>query len=98
MYIKTVTIVTKEGECTMFRLLRSLMTKYNVNTDALAKAVGMTSVSFYNKINGRYEFKLSEARSIVDYFNSLGEKTTLEELFFTAVPTIVTKEEGQSCN
>jgi DNA-binding XRE family transcriptional regulator len=77
----------------MYRNVRAMMAKYDINMNELAKMLNISTTSMSNKMNGHNDFLLKEAKSIINYFNDKGENLTTEELFFTQVSPIVNDKE-----
>lgn len=48
----------------MFQNLQAEMARRNLTGRALAKMVGVTELTLYNKLNGQREFKLNEMEAI----------------------------------
>lgn len=48
----------------MFQNLQAEMARRNLTGRALAKMVGVTELTLYNKLNGQREFKLNEMETI----------------------------------
>lgn len=46
--------------------LREYIDMYSINISALAKRIEMPSATFYDKLNGRTEFTISEAIAICE--------------------------------
>ena len=62
----------------MFRVLRAYLELKDINHAEFAEQqVGISPESFSNKLNGRTDFKLKEAKKIADYFGK-----TIDEIFF----------------
>lgn len=73
----------------MYKILRGEMVKYDLTVEKSANIVGISTTSMSNKLNGKVEFLLSEAKKLLDYFNARGNDFTVEYLFFTDVSAIV---------
>lgn len=66
------------------------MVKYDLTIEKAAKeVVGISNTALSNKLSGKVEFVLSEARKFLDFFNARGNDYTIEYLFFTRVSTKV---------
>lgn len=48
----------------MFQNLQAEMARRNLTGRALAKMIGVTELTLYNKLNGQREFKLKEMEAI----------------------------------
>jgi len=48
----------------MFQNLQAEMARRNLTGRALAKMIGVTELTLYNKLNGQREFKLNEMETI----------------------------------
>lgn len=70
------------------RNIRAEMARYDLTNDKLAEITSVSTVSISNKLNGRRPWTLAEAKMLVDYFNALGGKHTIESLFYNKVPEI----------
>lgn len=62
--------------------IKFIMFKHNVKVKDIANILKVHSNTAYNKIYGKTDFNITEAKTIVNYFNSLGENFDLETLFF----------------
>lgn len=63
-------------------VLRGEMAKYGLTVADMAKELGVSHATMSNKLNGKTDFTLTEAKQIVRFFNSKGENHTLESMFF----------------
>ena len=63
-------------------VLKGEIAKYGLTIADLAKELDLSVASTANKINGKVDFTLSEARKIVKFFNAKGETHTVESIFF----------------
>ncbi|TDX49137.1 helix-turn-helix transcriptional regulator [Orenia marismortui] len=68
--------------------LKILIIESDSTQEEVADYLGLAETTFNRKLNGKSEFKLSEAKKLADLFN-----LTIEELFFLKP---VTKEETKS--
>ena len=68
----------------MPNVLRGEMAKYGLTVADMAKVVGISRNSMSAKIEGKIDFRLTEAKRILTYFNSKGESHTVESLFDSA--------------
>ena len=68
----------------MPNVLRGEMAKYGLTVADMAKVVGISRNSMSAKIDGKIDFRLTEAKRILAYFNSRGERHTVESLFDSA--------------
>jgi len=69
-------------------VLRGEMRKYGLTVADMAGVLGVSAVTMSNKLNGRTDFTLTEARKIVKYLNDLGETHTIESLFTRKMQTV----------
>ena len=69
-----------------FRNLQAEKARHSLTTQDLANVLGISRQAMTNRIIGRKDLDLVEAKKIVDYFNALGSKVTVDELFFDTVP------------
>lgn len=65
----------------MYRRIRALMAYYKVTNAKLAEAIGISSTSLSNKLNGKKKWWLDEAVALKEYFNSLGSNVEIDYLF-----------------
>lgn len=63
-------------------VLRGEMAKYGLTIKDIAEIIGISYQAMFNKLHGKTEFTLTEAKKIVSYFNSQGESHSVETLFF----------------
>lgn len=68
----------------MRNVLRGEMAKYGVTVADLANVVGVSSNTMSKKLNGEVDFKLTEVKAILSFFNSKGEAHNVESLFDSA--------------
>lgn len=66
----------------MNRNVRAEMVRHGLTAEDLAATLGISAVSVSNKLLGKRPWTLPEAKQTVDYFNGLGSKLTIEELFY----------------
>jgi len=64
--------------------LKILISESDYNQEDIAKKLGLAETTFNRKLNGKSEFKLSEAKQLADLFN-----LTVDELFFSNIVTKV---------
>lgn len=77
----------------MKNVLRGEMAKYDLTIKDMADVVGISYQAMQNKLHGRSDFTLTEAKKIVRFFNAKGENHTVEDIFFADVSTIGDKQE-----
>lgn len=72
-----------------FPILRALMAKYGLSYADMGRIIPnkitgqpMSYQTFSTKINKEFNFDAREMILIRDYFNSLGENVTVQEIFF----------------
>lgn len=70
------------GNRSTFPLLRLLMIRYEMNVSDIAKIIGWSYPPTLNKISMRSEFTLVDMLLIKQYFESKGEKYTIDDLFY----------------
>ncbi len=66
----------------MNRNIRAEMVRHDLTTENLATVLEISAVSVLNKIKGKTPWTLPEAKRVVDYFNSLGGRHTIESLYY----------------
>ena len=64
-------------------VLRGEMAKYGLTVAEMAEIIKVSSATMSDKLNGKVDFRLNEARVIVEYFNGQGESHTVDSLFFS---------------
>lgn len=57
--------------------LKALMVKNNLKNEDVSKIIGCSPSTFSLKINGKYDFTISEIEKLKEYFG-----LTYEEIFF----------------
>lgn len=65
------------------RNIKVEIARNGISVSELAKKMELSTVSMSNKINGRTPFTLTEAKRLVDIFNSMESNVTVESIFFT---------------
>lgn len=66
----------------MYSNLKAELSRANVTSAEVAKAIGMTRQGFYSKKNGINDWKLSQMVALQDYINKkLNTNYTLDYLF-----------------
>ena len=63
--------------------IKAEMARYGLTADKVAPVLEMSTVSLSNKMTGKTGWSLHEAKTLVDYFNSLGSNYTIETLFYS---------------
>jgi len=71
----------------MKNVLRGKMAEYGLTVNDLARIAGVSYQAMLNKLHGRTEFTVGEAKKILRYFNSQGDKLTFESLFLAYLST-----------
>ena len=66
----------------MNRNIRAEMARHELTVEKVAKVLKVSAVSVSNKLNGKRPWALDEAKTLVDYLNSLGGNHTIESLFY----------------
>ena len=67
-------------------VLRGEMAKHGLTIADMAQLMDMAPSTLSNKIHGKSDFTLTQARRAVKIINSLGEDHTLESMFFAPIP------------
>ena len=66
----------------MYGNIKAELARHDLKISDLAESLGITTQSMYNKLNGKYDFNLSELTSVKRFFElRTGEGFTLEYLF-----------------
>lgn len=65
--------------------LMAEIVRHGENITSFSKKIGISKQSLSSKINGETEFKLSEIKKIMEFFNSLGSKMDFYYLFCPSV-------------
>jgi len=65
----------------MKNVLKGEMAKYGLTVADMARVMGLSHTSMSNKLNGKVDFTLTEAKKIVRFFNAKGESHTIESIF-----------------
>lgn len=63
------------------RNVRAMKAKYNLTNQSLAEELKMSTSTFSERLTGKQEWALHQAKQLVDIFNSHGENYTIESLF-----------------
>ncbi len=71
----------------MKNALRGKMAEYGLTISDLAKIAGVSYQAMSNKLHGRTEFTVAEAKKILRYFNSQEGNLTFESLFLAYLST-----------
>jgi len=66
----------------MLSNIKAEIARYGLTMDKCAAELGMSTVSFSNKLHGKAPWMLHEAKKLVDFFNARGSCYTIETLFF----------------
>lgn len=67
----------------MYKGIKIEMIKHDLNMEKLAKVLNISTASVSNKMSKKTQWKLAEAKKLVDFFNSKGSDLTVESLFFS---------------
>ena len=68
----------------MKNVLRGEMAKYGLTIADMSRVLGISTVAYSSKLNSKVDFSLTEAKKIIQHFEKLGEKHTVESLFFAS--------------
>ena len=66
----------------MLSNIKAEIARYNLTMEKVAAELGISTVSFSNKLHGKTPWLLHEAKKLVQIFNSFGSCYTIETLFF----------------
>jgi DNA-binding XRE family transcriptional regulator len=66
----------------LYDALRAERARHRISLKDLAKVLGISITAMNNRIAGKADWRLTEAKKTVDYFNSKGSNVTIEDLFF----------------
>lgn len=61
--------------------VKGMRARYNLNQADMANLLNITLKSYQNKENGATAFKVEEAKTILEFFNSKGANVKFEEIF-----------------
>lgn len=62
--------------------VRGEMARFGLKIDDMSKMLDVSYPTFANKLNGHRDWKLTEAKVLVDIFNEQGADYTIDTLFF----------------
>ncbi len=66
-----------------YRNLRAEKARHALTTQDLADVLGLSRQAMTHRIMGQTELSLTEAKKLVDFFNSKGSDVSIDELFFS---------------
>lgn len=67
-------------------VLKGEMAKHGITIGEMARRMDISPSALSNKIRGKSEFTLTEARRAIDIINAQGERHTFESMFFAQTP------------
>lgn len=66
-----------------FPELAKAMASKGVSKKTLAKNIGLSPASVTLKMSGKVDFRITEMKKTVDFFNGMGATVTLDSIFYT---------------
>lgn len=72
-------------------MLKGEMAKYGLTIRGMADILGISYQAMLNKLHGKSDFTLTEAKKIVRFFNAQGESHTVEDIFFASESIMLDK-------
>ncbi len=67
-------------------VLKGEMAKHGITIGEMARRMSMSPSTLSSKIHGKSDFTLTEARRAIEIINALGERHTIESMFFAQAP------------
>ncbi len=65
-----------------WRNFKAEKARHGKTTQDVADLLGISRQAMTSRIIGKVDLRLKEAKKIVDYFNQLGSRTSVDDLFY----------------